>query len=56
MVGATGIGPVTPSMSTRYLKPNALRLFDFLKAFVAFFAVCSRRIVAVRCRKRVSFY
>src|SRR5712691_6875310 len=42
-------------MSTRCLKPNTLRLFEFLKAFVAFFAVCSRRIVAVRCRERLSF-
>src|SRR6266852_2085318 len=55
VVGATGIEPVTPSMSTRCLQPNTLRLFEFLKAFVAFFAVCSRRIVAVRCRERLSF-
>jgi hypothetical protein len=34
MVGATGIEPVTPSMSTRCLKPNRLRLFEFLKTFV----------------------
>src|SRR4030081_945388 len=51
MVGATGIEPVTPSMSTRCLKPNSLGLLEFLKRFVAFFAVCSRRIVAVRCRR-----
>src|SRR5260370_6674722 len=51
-----GIEPVTPSMSTRCLKPNTLRLFVFLKAFVAFFAVCSRRIVAVRCRDRHLFF
>ncbi len=38
---------MTPSMSTRCLKPNTLRVFEFLKSFVAFFAVCSRRIVAV---------
>jgi hypothetical protein len=55
MVGATGIEPVTPSMSTRCLKPNTLGLLEFLKAFVAFFAVCSRCIVAVRCRERLSF-
>ena len=54
-MGATGIEPVTPSMSTRCLKPNTLRLFKFLKMFVLFFAVCSRCIVAVRCRERVSF-
>ena len=54
-MGATGIEPVTPSMSTRCLKPNTLSLFGFLKTFVVFFAVCSRRIVAVRCRERVSF-
>jgi hypothetical protein len=49
------IEPVTPSMSTRCLKPNTLRLFEFLKTFVAFFAVCSRRIVAVRCREHLPF-
>jgi len=52
---ATGIEPVTPSMSTRCLKPNTLSLFGFPKTFVVFFAVCSRRIIAVRCRERVSF-
>jgi hypothetical protein len=56
MVGATGIEPVTPSMSTRCLKSNTLRLLEFLKTLVPFFAVCSRRIVAVRCRERVSFH
>jgi hypothetical protein len=55
MVGATGIEPVTPSMSTRCLKPNTLRLLGFLETFVMFFAVCSRCVVAVRCRRRVSF-
>jgi hypothetical protein len=33
------------------LKPNSLGLLEFLKGFVTFFAVCSRRIVAVRCRR-----
>jgi hypothetical protein len=42
-------------MSTRCLKPNTLILLEFLKTFVAFFAVCSRCIVAVRCRERLSF-
>src|SRR5882672_10272582 len=55
VVGVMGIEPVTPSMSTRCLKPNTLRLFDFLETFVAFFAVCSRRIVAVRCREHLPF-
>jgi hypothetical protein len=56
VVSATGIEPVTPSMSTRCLKPKTLRLLEFLKTFVVFFAVCSRRIVAVHCRERVSFF
>src|SRR5258706_4887473 len=30
-------------------------LLDFLKSFVAFFSVCSRRIVAVRCHRRFLF-
>src|ERR1700692_978119 len=34
MVGATGIEPVTPSMSTRCLKPNPLRLLEILKSFI----------------------
>src|SRR6267142_577587 len=33
----------------------AVAQFDFSNLFVAFFSVCSRRIVAVRCRRRISF-
>jgi hypothetical protein len=47
MVGATGIEPVTPSMSTRCLKPNMLIYWILRKRLSQFFAVCSRRIVAV---------
>jgi hypothetical protein len=47
MVGATGIEPVTPSMSTRCLKSNALRLFEFLKTLGD---VLRRLFTPYRCR------
>jgi hypothetical protein len=54
-MNATAITANLRKLSTRCLKPNTLRLLEFLKGFVSFFAVCSRRIVAVRCRERLSF-
>jgi hypothetical protein len=47
VVGATGIEPVTPSMSTRCSKPNRLILFDFLKTLGD---VLPGLFTAYRCR------